>query len=99
MADERIIKTSREPYAKLTVLNSTSTAVSLGDPNVVLDECALKADPANTVNVLVGTATVQSWVLEPGDELPWGIRNPALLYGRLQSAGTANVATIGRKGD
>lgn len=97
MANDRdITQTSRAPYAKRTAL--TTAAVAIGDSTATLTELMIQADPDNTTNVLLGDATAQVWVLQPGQEIVWPVRNPALIFGKMASS-TGNVNLIGRYGE
>lgn len=95
MADD-LTRTSRDPYA--VTLTATTTAAPIGASTQNLIEVLIQAHPDNTVDVLIGSPTVQCWVLEPGDVVNWPIRNPSLIYAKTASS-TAVVNLIGRGGD
>lgn len=50
----------------------------------------VQADPTNTVNTLIGNASSQSTVLQPGDTLQLTISNTNLIYCKAAS-GTVNI--------
>lgn len=93
---EELLATSRKPYA--VTITATTTAAPIGSSTEDLVEVMIQADPDNgSVDVLIGSPTVQCWKLEPGDVVNWPIRNPALIYAKTAS-GTAVVNLIGRGG-
>lgn len=93
---DSLIATSRDPYA--ATITATTTAVPVGSSLKDLTELMIQADPDNTVDVLIGSSTVQCWKLEPGDVLNCPIRNPALIYAKTGSS-TAVVNVLGRGGE
>jgi hypothetical protein len=94
--NDELISNSSTPYAATASLNS-STATALGASTQNLTELIIQADPRNTDSILIGTASVQCWVLEAGDWMSWPIRNPALIYGKSVS-GTQAANIVGRSG-
>ncbi len=75
----------------------TVTATALGSSTRDLTEMIVQASPSNTVNIVIGDATTQGWVMEPGDVQPFPIRNPALIFGKAASS-TATYSLFGRTG-
>lgn len=96
MANENLVETSSQIYAKRTAV-TTTPAVPLGASTESLTELIIQADPANGGNLIIGSAGVQCWVLEPADAFNCPVRNPALIYA-VSSAGTVYANLIGRKG-
>lgn len=92
--DTDILIASQRPYSVRVAL--TTNAVALGDGRQVLTELRLQADPDNTVNIVIGSATDQSWTMTPGYEITFPIRNPAVIWGKATGAGTANLNLLGR---
>lgn len=95
MAAEDLTQRSATIYAVQTAL--TTTAAPLGSSVEDLTELVVQADPDNTVDILIGSSVVQCWKMEPGDQQPFPVRNPALIWGKTAS-GTATCNLIGRKG-
>jgi hypothetical protein len=93
--NDQIFSNSTVPYSKRASVTITATA--LGDASVNLTELMIQAHPDNTDNVLLGSATDQSWVVQPGEIVNWPIRNPALIWGK-SSSGTQYVNLAGRSG-
>ena len=76
----------------------TTSATALGSATQVLTELVIQASPNNAVNIVIGDATAQAWVLVPGDEFHCPVRNPALIFGKSASS-TAVYSIFGRYGN
>jgi hypothetical protein len=96
MHPESLIESSSGIYASRVVV-TTGAAVALGSTSEDLTELIVQAHPTNSANVEIGSASVQCWVLEPGDAFNCPIRNPRLLCGKA-TAGSQTINVIGRKG-
>ena len=73
--------------AATTVAAALSTTVSCS-------MVKLQSDPANTTNVLYGSATAQAMVLQPGQSSDWlPISNVMTIYAKMASS-TGNVNWI-----
>jgi hypothetical protein len=90
-----LLETSGSVYSKRTAL--TTVAVAIGSNIEDLTELIIQADPSNTVNILIGSATDQSWVMLPSDTFKLPVRNPGVVWAKSASS-TANVNVFGRKG-
>ena len=95
MPSREIDQTSEKLYFITGTL--TVTAVSLGASTQDLTELVIQASPDNTVNIVLGDATSQGWVLEAGAEFNCPVKNPALIYGKSASS-TATYSLFGRTG-
>lgn len=93
---DSLLESSSGLYA-VRVTVTTGAAVALGASSEDLTELIVQAHPTNSANVEIGSASVQCWVLEPGDAFNCPIQNPGLLFGRSTS-GSQVVNMIGRKG-
>lgn len=96
MAGEELDRRSNDLYFVTGTL--TTTAAALGSSTKDLTELVIQADPDNSVDILLGSASAQGWKLEPGDQFNLPIRNPGLLWGRTAS-GTAVYSMFGRYGN
>lgn len=94
MPSKDIVKTSEKVYFITGTLTTAATA--LGSSTQDLTELVIQASPDNGVNIVLGDASSQGWVLAPGAEFNCPIRNPALLYGKSASS-TATYSLFGRK--
>lgn len=56
----------------------TTTATAVGDQGG--SEISLQADPSNTENILVGSASSQHTVLQPGQSMSLSIASLSLVY-------------------
>ncbi len=97
MADDKhnLDVTSSDIYAGTSSLTTNGAAIgsSIND----LCELILQADPGNAVNILIGSSTAQTWVMEPGDTFNCPVRNPSKIYAKSASS-TATINYVGRKG-
>jgi hypothetical protein len=64
-------------------------------PNQAGSSFSLQADPANTVNLLVGNAGGQTYVLTPGSSVSVTISNLNLAYAKAVAAGVSNLNWLG----
>lgn len=90
-----LLDTSSTVYSVRTAL--TTVAVPIGSSIEDLTELIIQADPNNSVDIEIGSATDQSWVLPPGDTFKLPVRNPGVVYAKTVSS-TGNVNVFGRKG-
>jgi hypothetical protein len=75
----------------------TTSATALGSATQNLTELVIQASPSNAVNIVIGDAASQGWVLVPGDEFNCPVKNPALIFGKAASS-TATYSLFGRVG-
>jgi len=74
------------------VCTTTASAVAADQPCV---EVLCQADPANTVNVLIGDAALQPIALTPGASIIVPVSNVNLIYAKSASL-TATLNWLGR---
>lgn len=67
------------------------TAAALSTTSNNIREAIIQSDPANTVNILIGSSTAQEVVLTPGQSLTIPIISLSLVYVKTASStGTVN---------
>lgn len=72
-----------------TDVSVTAAAISTTSANI--REALIQADPANTVNILIGNSTAQEVVLAPGQSLTIPVISLSLVYVKTSaSTGTVN---------
>jgi hypothetical protein len=65
------------PIAGSVVSTVAAAKLPQLDTGHAIRELILQADPGNTDNILIGNATAQVIVLEPGDDFTIALENPA----------------------
>lgn len=69
------------------------TAAAIGS-NQPAGRVYVQADPANSINAVIGDALTQTYVLAPGDSVALDVGDVGLIFAKAASAGTPIVNWI-----
>lgn len=88
--------TSGTIYAgQKTGVTVTAVQIIAAADDKAIREALIQSDPANTTNVLVGSATAQHVVLTPGQSITIPVISLTRVYVKM-SSGTGTVNYLGR---